>query len=142
MNDKSVGGVHWSFWGISIIALIWNVLGSINFFLQMNPEMVAAYRESERAIIEGRPLWATVGFAVGVLGGSLGCLLLLLRRSVAFHVFIASLIGVIVTMIHTLSQGIDFGFGEILGIILMPLAVAVFLLWYSRLASGKGWLSK
>ena len=141
MNDKNVGGVQWSFWAIGAVALVWNVMGVINFFVQMNPDVIAAYRESERAIIESRPLWATVGFAIAVFGGALGCLLLLLRKSAAYYLFIASLLGVIVTMTHTLGVGIDFGLGEILGIILMPLVVAVFLIWYSKQARSKGWIS-
>jgi hypothetical protein len=48
---------------------------------------------------------------------------------------------VAVAMIHALSVGIDFGIGEILGIILMPLVVASFLIWYSKLAQSKGWVS-
>jgi hypothetical protein len=141
MNDENVGGVHWSFWVIGAVALIWNVIGVINFFVQMNPEMLEAYRESERAIIEGRPAWATGAFALAVFGGALGSLLLLLRKSAAFYLFIASLLGVIVTMTHTLGVGIDFGPGEILGIILMPLVVAAFLIWYSKQAERKAWIS-
>jgi hypothetical protein len=141
VNDKSVGGVHWSFWMISAVALIWNVLGCINFFVQMDPDALAAYREVERAIVEGRPTWATAAFAIAVFGGAFGCLLLLLRKSAAFYLFIASLLGVIVTMTHTLGVGIDFGLGEILGIILMPPVVAAFLMWYAKHAKGKGWIS-
>ena len=141
MNDETVGGVHWSFWAIGAVALIWNVMGVINFFVQMNPDVLATYRESERAIVEGRPAWATGAFAIAVFGGALGCLLLLLRKSAAYYLFIASLLGVIVTMTHTLGVGIDFGLGEILGIILMPLVVAVFLIWYSKQAESKGWIS-
>ena len=141
MNDKTVGGVRWSFWTIGAVALIWNVMGVINFFAQMNPNVLAAYRESERAIVEGRPAWATGAFAIAVFGGALGCLLLLLRKSAAYYLFIASLLGVIVTMTHTLGVGIDFGLGEILGIILMPLVVAAFLIWYSKQAESKGWIS-
>jgi len=141
MNDKNIGGVHWSFWLIGAVALIWNVMCVINFFVQMNPDVLAAYRESERAIIEGRPAWATGGFAIAVFGGVLGCLLLLLRKSTAYYLFIASLLGMIVTMTHTLGVDIDFGLGEILGIILMPFVVATFLIWYSKQVESKGWIS-
>jgi len=139
MNDETVRRIHWSFWLIGVVALVWNVGGVINYFVQMNPEMLDAYRESERAIIEGRPAWATGAFAIAVFGGALGCLLLLFKKSVATYVFIASLLGVLVTMIHTLGVDVDFGLGEILGIILMPLALAVFLIWYSKYAESKGW---
>jgi hypothetical protein len=141
MNDETVRRVHWSFWLIGVVALVWNVGGVINFFVQMNPEMLDAYRESERAIIEDRSAWATAAFAIAVFGGALGCLLLLFRKSVATYALIASLLGVIVTMIHTLGVGIDFGLGEIVAIILMPVALAVFLIWYSKWTERKGWIS-
>ena len=140
MSENSNTGIHWSFWVIGVVALLWNVLGSINFFVQMNPEMQTTYRETERLIIEGRPMWATVGFAVAVFGGALGALLLLLKKSVSYYLFSASVLGVLVTIAHTLGVGINFGIGEIVGIILMPMMVAVFLIWYSKLAKDKGWL--
>jgi hypothetical protein len=43
-------------------------------------------------------------------------------------------------MMHTLGAGIDFGLGEILGIILMPLVLAAFLIWYAKLAESKDWI--
>lgn len=141
MNDKAVTRVHWSFWLISAIALIWNVLGSVNFFMQMNPDMLDAYRESERAIIQGRPVWATGAFAVAVMVGALGGLLLLLRKSAATYMFIASLAGVIVTMIHTLGVDYDFTPVELLVMVVMPAVVAALLIWYSKHAEGRGWIS-
>jgi hypothetical protein len=144
MNDKTVGGVHWSFRAIGVVALIWNVMGVLNFFMQMNADVLASLPESHRAIIEGRPAWASGGFAIAVFGGAIGCLLLLLRKSAAYYLFIASLLGVIVTMIHTLgfaSSTIDFSPVEISMMILMPLAVAAFLIWYSKQAESKGWIS-
>ena len=141
MNDENVTGVHWSFWAIGAIGLIWNVLGAINFVVQMNADSLAAYREVEQALIVGRPAWATVSFAIAVFGGALGCLLLLLKKSAAFYLFVASLLGVILTMTHSLGVDVNFGPGEIVGIILMPLVVAAFLIWYSKHAEGKGWIS-
>jgi hypothetical protein len=49
-------------------------------FMQMNAEAIAAMPETHRAIIEGRPAWATGGFAIAVFGGAIGCLLLLFRN--------------------------------------------------------------
>ncbi len=142
MNDKTAIGIHWSFWVIGTVSLIWNVMGVVNFLVQINPEMPNAYRESERMIIEGRPVWATAGFAVGVFAGAFGCLLLLFRKAAAYHVFMVSLTGIIVTMIHTLGIGIDFSIGEILGFIVMPVAVAIFLIWYSKLSVRRGWIQE
>ena len=146
MNNKTVGSVHWSFWVIGTIMLIWNVMGAMNFLWQFNADAnsLTALPETHRAIIIGRPLWATGGFAIGVLVGAIGCLLLLLKKSAAYYLFIISLLGMIVTMIHTVgiaSSTIDFSPFEIFIMILMPLVVAVFLIWYSTLAKSKGWVS-
>ena len=144
MNDKTVGGVHWSFWVIGAVALIWNVMGAINLFMQMNAGALAAMPEAQRAIIEGRPAWATGAFAIAVFGGALGCLLLLLRKSAAYYFFIASLLGMIAHMLPYLGMAgstIDFGPFEISMYILMPLGVAAFLIWYSKQAESKGWIS-
>jgi len=143
MNDETVGGVHWSFWAIGAVTLIWNVMGVINFFMQMNADALASFPESHRAIVVGRPAWATGAFAIAVFGGALGCLLLLLRKPAAYYLFIASLLGVIVQLIHTLgiaSSTINFSPFEISMIILMPLVVAAFLIWYSKWAESKGWI--
>lgn len=138
MNDKSTCGVHWSFWVISAVTLIWNVMGGINFFMQMNPDALADYPEAARSLVEGRPAWATGAFAIAVFGGALGCLLLLLRKSVAYYVFIASFLGVIVTNIHTFGVTRS---TEIWVSSLMSLVVAVFLIWYSKRAERKNWIS-
>ena len=136
--------VHWSFWLISVVALLWNVGGGINYLMQTNLEFVATLPETHRAIIEGRPVWATGGFAIGVFGGTLGCLLLLFRKSLAFYVFIASFVGVIVTMIHTVnvaSSRIEFSPVEILVMILLPIIVSAILIWYTKQALRKNWIS-
>ncbi len=143
MNDKTLAGIHWSFWAIGAVALIWNVMGVINFFVQMDADALASFPESHRAIIEHRPAWAIGGFAIAVFGGSLGCLLLLLRKPAAYYLFIASLLGVIVTMTHAVgiaSTAIDFSAFDILMMIVMPLVVAAFLIWYSKQAERKGWI--
>lgn len=126
---------------ICIVMFIWNALGAINFVVQMNPEMLESYRETERAIIVARPIWATAGFVLAVFGGTIGCLLLLCRKSIALYIFDVSLVGVIVTIGHALSLGINFGIGEIIAIIVMPLIVAAFLVLYSLWTKAKGWLT-
>ena len=140
MNDKTVGGIHWSFWIISVVALIFNLMGVVNYFVQMSADSLASFPESYRPIIEGRPAWATGGFAMAVFGGSIGCLLLLLRKSTAFYVLIASLLGVIVTMIHIFGVA-GFSSFEIWMGALMQLVVTAFLIWYSKQAESKGWIS-
>lgn len=142
MNGENKGGVHWSFWIIGAVALVWNVMGSINFFAQMNADVVASMPESYRLVIADRPAWVTGAFAIAVLGGAVGSLLLLLKKSTAYYVFIASLLGVIVTMAHAVSlasSAIDFN--SVFVGALMSLVVAAILVWYSRWAKNKRWIN-
>ena len=131
---------HWSFWIISAVALIWNALGSVNFMMQMNPDNIAMYRATEQAIIVGRPLWATAGFGVAVFVGALGGLLLLLRKSWALYALALSLLGALVTTLHSVTVDAEYGTMEIVVILLMPNVVAALLVWYARVAQGKGWV--
>jgi len=144
MSNEAVRGIHWSFWLVSVFALLWNAGGAINYLMQTNLEFVSTLPETHRAIIEGRPAWATGGFAIGVFGGVIGCLLLLLRKSIAYYVFIISLLGIIITMIHSInvaSSKISFSAGEIVVMILLPLIVAVLLIWYTKFVMGKSWVN-
>jgi len=144
MSDRGSVAVHWSFWVIAAFAMIWNVMGSINFVVQLSPSMVESFRESEQAIIIGRPMWATFGFAVSVFCGAIGGLLLLLRKAIAKFLFVASLFGTILTMLHTAAvdrSTYAFTPFEIFIMIVLPLLVAGLMLWYAQFASRKGWVS-
>lgn len=141
MTEIKLIRVHWSFWIIGVVTLIWNTMGCINFIMQMIPEMISAYPESEQAIIDGRPLWATAAFAVAVFAGTIGCIQLLRKKSTAYHLFIISLIGVIVTMIHTFSSDIEFESVEVIIFTFMPIVIAAFLIWYVKFTGRKGWIN-
>ncbi len=78
MNNNTTNSIHWNFWVVSVATLIWNIMGGINFFMQMDAS------------------------ASAVFGGVLGCLLLF-RKSAASYVFVLSLLGVIVTMVHAVG---------------------------------------
>jgi hypothetical protein len=138
MNDKRVASVSWSFWVIGVLALLWNVMGVKNFLMQTNPEVLSGYPDAARALVESRPAWATGAFAIAVFGGALGCILLLFKKSAAFFLFVASLLGVIVTNIHTFRAG---GSTEIWVGSVTSMVVAALLIWYSKQASWKGSLS-
>ena len=140
MTEESKKSVHWSFWTIAIVALLWNLLGCLNFVMQMNAEVVASMPETHRTIIESRPAWATGGFAIAVFGGALSGILLGLCKASAFYLFVASLLGVIVAMVHTLGLPIEFSAFEMFMMIVMPLVVGVLLVWYAKHAQNKNWI--
>jgi len=129
---------HWSFWVICAVTLIWNGMGSVNFFMQMNPETLAKYPEAAKSLISTRPLWATTAFALAVFGGLVGDILLILRKAKVYYLFMASLLGVVVTNIHTIQASSDMNIwvGS-----LMSFVVSAFLIWYAKITKLKGWLS-
>ena len=140
MNIKNTN-IHWSFWLIAILGLLWNGMACVNFIMQMNPEMVANFPESHQAIIVGRPLWATAGFGICVFAGVIACVLLLLKKSSAIYLFIISLVGVALTMIHTINVSSVFTMPEIFIMIISPTVVAMLLLWYAIYTKNKSWIS-
>lgn len=144
MSSEDIKGTHWSFWLVSTLALLWNVGGTINYLMQTNLEFVSTLPETHRAIIEGRPIWATGGFAIGVFGGAIGCLLLLFKKSQAIYIFIISLLGIVLTMLHTVNVAtskISFNIGEIVVMILLPMIVAALLIWYTKIVTKKNWVN-
>lgn len=140
MSEETPSGVHWSFWLVGAVALVWNGLGSVNYFIQMTADSLDAYRAVEQAIITDRPAWATGAFAIAVFGGTVGALLLLLRKAAATYVFVVSLLGVVVTTAYTVSIDATFGAGELVVIVAMPVAVGAFFIWYAKYAEGRGWV--
>ena len=140
MNNK----VHWAFWVIALLGLLWNAGGIANYMMQMKPEFVASMPETHQAIINSRPAWATGGFAIGVFGGFIGCLLLLLRKPLAGMAFMISLMGIFVTMIHSLQVVManeTFSVSEIFVMIVLPIVVANFLIGLTFYAIKSNWLS-
>ena len=140
MNDDSnaAGGPHWRYWVIVMVALIFNIAGIVNFIAQMDASAVATMPDAYRAIVENRPTWGTWSFALAVFGGGLGCVLLLLRKSVAFYVFIASLMGAVVAQLPFVGMT-GFPVEALIGG-LTQVIVTVFLMWYSTLAERKRWI--
>jgi hypothetical protein len=132
------------FWIVSGIALLWNLLGVMAYIAQvtMSPEALQALPENERTLIEATPAWATGAFAIAVWGGTLGALLLLLRRAIATLILLISLVGVVVQMFHAffISNSIEvYGPGG-MAMPVMVMIFAIFLIWFSRKATASGWM--
>lgn len=141
IDNKNVKS-HWSFWLVGGLALIWNALGSVNFIMQMNADKVSAMPEAYQAFIEVRPMWATAAFAIAVFGGVAGCLFLLLKKPAAIYIFVASLLGVSVTMLHALSiNSPDIERTQIIAGTSMSLIIAAALIWYTKMTQRKSWIS-
>ena len=145
MSEGSTGKLPTSFYIISGAALVWNLIGVMQYVMQVTitQEALNAMPEAKRMLVENAPVWATSAFAIAVNAGALGCLLLLLRQSWAFPVLITSLIGIVVQMSHSffLAKSIE-SYGPVDAILpAMIIVVGIFLVWYSNGAKEKGWIN-
>ena len=122
------------FWVVAIISLLWNLLGCWNYIIQQDPLVVANMPEVYQFIIENRPIWATVAFAVSVFGGAVGSILLLLRRKIATGLFSLSVLG---------STAITYFTYRVIGldpatISTFTMALALFL--FSKISERREWI--
>lgn len=142
MSDVISGKPPTSFWIIGGVALVWNLIGLMLYYMQVSatPEMLAAvYSEAEYEFLVSIPIWATTAHAIAVTAGVLGCILLLMRNAWAMPVFIVSLIGILVqdTYSFVIANGIEV-WG--VGVIILPivvLVIAIGLVFYSRSAKDQ-----
>jgi lipid-A-disaccharide synthase-like uncharacterized protein len=139
-------GRPWHLWLIGIVGGLWSLMGAISFILtQMKVEAVMSrFPPEQREYFESFPLWAVAFWAVGVLGGVIGCLLLLLKNRLAFRVLLASVIGTIVCNLGGLFLlgGLDvMRRTNALGLTVVPLIVGALLAYYARALSTRGVLS-
>ena len=129
------------FWAVSGLALVWNLVGVAAFVGQMMMDL-STLPAAERAFYESTPAWATIAFAVAVFGGVLGSVGLLLRKSWAFAMLAACLLGIVVQDGHSLfiGEGIEvFGpAGFILPLITFGIGAA--LVGFARYSGQQGWI--
>jgi hypothetical protein len=139
-NKPSIG-----FWIVSIVGLLWNLMG-VNAYLQEaynTAEFRSNFSEPLLKIMDAKPAWATAAFAIAVFAGALGCVFLLLRKKFAKTMFIISLLGVIVQFSQELfmTNATDYyvTFGWIMTV-MIPI-IGLFLIWISNKAISKHWIS-
>jgi hypothetical protein len=88
-------------WIVGILSFLWNCFGgydytmtrlkNVNYLSQMgDPNTILAY-------IDGMPMYAQIGWGLGVWGALLGSVLLLMRSRYAVHAFAVSLLGAILS---------------------------------------------
>ena len=133
------------FWLISTLALIWNLIGVFNYLTQafMTDEILASLPQDQQLMYQEVPAWVTAAFALAVFSGTLGALLMLLKKKIATTFFILSFIGIISQMSYGLliNENTD-SYGP-MGLLmpLMIISIGGYLIWYSKKAAEYTWLS-
>ncbi len=126
------------FWIVSALALIWNAMGVLKYLQQAykTESFIVACTAEQLEMYENLPSWYTAVFALAVFGGAIGCLLLLLRKKIAYTVLLVSLVAVIIQMSYTT-------FSLKMADMMTPMVVIVgiLLVWLAKSATKKGWIS-
>jgi hypothetical protein len=133
------------FFVVAAVALLWNVAGlaAVAGDLRLSASDIAALAPAEQAARAARPGWSVVGSVLAVAAGTLGCVLLLLRKRLASVVLAASLVGVVIQDIGIFLFAGAGSATNLVPFVLqgLVLAVAVALLLLSRRAQSKAWLA-
>lgn len=92
----------WHLWVVGVVSLLWNSVGALDFVMTQtkNKAYMSGFTPAQLDFYYGFPAWVVAAWGIAVWGGVLASLLLLLRKRPAFHLFLASFIGIILTNIR------------------------------------------
>ena len=109
MNDTNNKATPRHLWVVGIAALLWNAMGALDYVMTQtrNESYMSNFTPQQLDYFYGFPSWLIALWAIAVWGGVLGAICLLLRKSIAVHVFLASLIAMLITTVY--SYGIADG---------------------------------
>ncbi|MEI6305558.1 MAG: hypothetical protein WCP33_01935, partial [Deltaproteobacteria bacterium] len=104
---------------------------------------IAALPVQQQELYKARPIWSVAASVVAVLGGTLGCLSLLLRKRWALNLLYASLAGVVLQDVGLFVVAGAAKVRDPVPFVLqgLVLVVAVGLIALGRLAARQSWLS-
>jgi hypothetical protein len=133
------------FYIVAVLALLWNVAGLLAVVadLQLSAADIAALPPEQQAVYAARPLWSVIGSVVAVAAGTLGCLLLLMRKRWATLLLGLSLAGVVIQDLGIFVVARAAKTGDITPLVLqsLVLVIAVALLLFARRAHARAWLA-
>ncbi|WP_077147590.1 hypothetical protein [Sphingopyxis sp. KK2] len=131
-------------WIVGGVSLLWNAFGAFDYIMTktQNAGYLAGMTPEQQAFLFGFPLWANVGWALGVWGSLIGSLLLLARSRHAVAAFAISLLGLAINSTYQFGvRGADlqqlFGIGPMIFTAVIA-AIIVAMLLYTRAMAAKG----
>lgn len=134
------------FWIVSVLALLWNLMGVMNYLGStfMKEALKAEMTPEQVNLMESTPAWVTAAFAIAVWFGAAGCIGLLLRKKWAKSALGMSLIGILVQTGYGffMTNATEvYGQTEAFIIPLMVIVIGIFLIFFARLSERKLWIS-
>jgi len=117
-------------------------IGAFIAHLTMKPEALAALTTEQQGLYDNQPMWVNIVFGGAVILGVLGCIGLLLRKNWCKPLLLLSLACALAQMAYNFSQDAYniMGAGSLaMGFVII--GFAVFLVWFARFASGRGFIN-
>lgn len=142
MNDSNNKPTT-AFWIISVLALLWNIMGVVAYLGQayMTEEVLATLPKGEQEYYNNVPAWVTAAFAIAVFAGVFGCVGLLMRKKWATILFVISLIAVIAQFTYNFLIQSDMEVTTIHMIwSFVVIIIAILLIFLSRKSEKEGWI--
>ena len=133
-------------WVVGALSLLWNAFGAYDYVMTrlrdidylgsigVDPEVMLAY-------VDSLPIWAQLGWGVGVWASVLGSVLLLMRSRFAVHAFIAAIVGMLLSLGWQLidsSAPAELEQGTMAYMPLVIIAVGLAQLWYASRQRASG----
>jgi hypothetical protein len=137
MNDTGTAKPATVFWIVAVLGLLWNSFGAYMYTMaKLDPvTTMASAAPAMREYAANMPLWAHIGWSVGIWASFLGSVLMLLRSRHAVTAFLASGIGAVVSFAAQALAGVLEP-----GITVTVLVVIAFLWWWSKREVAQGTL--
>ncbi|ASY44941.1 MAG: sugar transporter [Pseudomonadota bacterium] len=127
---------------IAIVLLLWNLMGLAAFAMQYTADLTELAKSDPvtAQAFAAMPAWVWIAYAIAVGAGTLGAVLLLMKKATAASLFLLSLIAVVVQFGYTFL-GTDLLALKGPSVIAFPafiVVMAIIQLLYARNLVGKG----
>ena len=136
----------WHLWLIGVVGFLWSSMGAMDYVMTQtkNESYMSAFTPEQLSFFYGLPSWVVAAWAIAVWGGVVGSIFLLLRKGIAVWIFLASLVGILITSFqnYVLSNGFEVigdTFSLVFTLIIFVVALGLYL--YSRTMQRRGVLT-
>ena len=135
-------------WIVGLLSILWGCFGGYDYTMShmrdvkyIASSMPGVDPNAALAWMDAFPMYAKIGWGLGVWGGLLGAILLLMRSRYALWAFAVSMVGVVLSIGWQITMAPPLAGGDTAASKLIPYVVIViglFQLWYSWTMEKKG----
>ena len=135
-------------WIVGILSLLWSGFGAYDYTMShmrdvkyIRSAMPGVDPQAALAWMDAFPMYAKIGWGLGIWGGLLGAILLLMRSRYALWAFAVSMIGIVLSIGWQIVAAPPLAGGDTAMATFVPyvvITIGLLLLWYSWSMEKKG----